>query len=170
MAAGMDAEGVPLLATLPQGALRSHLMVDHEDRSAADKFSVSRLRRSMRGTNAAVPSSVHGAPQDAEESRETLGRLKRMAGFEAQDFDPEENDLEREFAIHRSEHDYALADTWKWLLSILIGAVMGLLAFLVDAGIGGMNGFKFAAVRRAIVDKGGCCKAFAERSMPASAA
>lgn len=27
-------------------------------------------------------------PQDAEESRETLGRLKRMAGFEAQDFDP----------------------------------------------------------------------------------
>lgn len=137
-------------------------MVDHEDRSAADKFSVSRLRRSMRGTNAAVPSSVHGAPQvrgrganrapaqpaaawlhcelrprvcawhaagqfcacaaaggahaarllpcvtcasqctsypastppsaaeqDAEESRETLGRLKRMAGFEAQDFDPE---------------------------------------------------------------------------------
>lgn len=42
---------------------RSHLMVDHEDRSAADKFSVSRLRRSMRGANAAVPSSVHGAPQ-----------------------------------------------------------------------------------------------------------
>lgn len=38
-------------------------MVDHEDRSAADKFSVSRLRRSMRGANAAVPSSVHGAPQ-----------------------------------------------------------------------------------------------------------
>lgn len=38
-------------------------MVDHEDRSAADKFSVSRLRRSMRGTNTAVPSSVHGAPQ-----------------------------------------------------------------------------------------------------------
>ncbi|KAI7845409.1 hypothetical protein COHA_001114 [Chlorella ohadii] len=122
MAAGMDSEGVPLLATLPQGALRSHLMVDHEDRSVADKFSVSRLRRSMRGSNAAVPSSVHGAPQDAEESRETLGRLKRMAGFEAQDFDPEarvgpgwlldrgaENDLEREFAIHRSEHDYALA-------------------------------------------------------------
>jgi len=26
--------------------------------------------------------------QDAEESRQTLGRLKRMAGFEAQDFDP----------------------------------------------------------------------------------
>lgn len=38
-------------------------MVDHEDRSVADKFSVSRLRRSMRGSNAAVPSSVHGAPQ-----------------------------------------------------------------------------------------------------------
>ena len=32
---------------------------------------------------------------------------------------------------------------------------MGLLAFLVDAGIDGMNGFKFSTVRRAIVDKGG---------------
>ena len=31
---------------------------------------------------------------------------------------------------------------------------MGLLAFLVDAGIDGMNGFKFGAVRRAIADKG----------------
>ncbi len=26
--------------------------------------------------------------QDAEETRQTLGRLKRMAGFEGQDFDP----------------------------------------------------------------------------------
>ena len=87
-------------------------MLDHEDPSVVDKFSVSRLRRSMRGSNRAVPSAVHGAPLDAEESRETLGRLKRMAGFEAQDFDPAENDLQREFAIHRSEHDYAIAGGW----------------------------------------------------------
>jgi hypothetical protein len=31
---------------------------------------------------------VHGAPETAEESREVLARLKRMAGFESQDFDP----------------------------------------------------------------------------------
>jgi hypothetical protein len=31
---------------------------------------------------------VHGAPSTAAESREVLARLKRMAGFESQDFDP----------------------------------------------------------------------------------
>ncbi|EFN52659.1 hypothetical protein CHLNCDRAFT_138594 [Chlorella variabilis] len=148
-------EGLPLLASHPQGALRSHLVLDHEDHEVLDKFSVSRLRRARGGRGRAVPSTVHGAPLDAEESRETLGRLKRMAGFEAQDFDPVENDLQREFAVHRSEHDYATAETWKWLLSILIGAVMGVLAFLVDWGIEAMNGFKFATVRAAVAESGG---------------
>ena len=60
------------------------------------------------------------------------------------------------------------ADTWKWLLSILIGAVMGLLAFLVDAGIDGMNGFKFDAVRRTIAAKG--VRAAGQRAARASAA
>ena len=45
-------------------------------------------------------------------------------------------------------------DTWKWLLSIWIGAVMGLLAFLVDWGIDSMNNYKFAAVRGAIAESG----------------
>jgi chloride channel 7 len=60
-------------------------MLDHEDPSVASKFT---LRRARGGRTRSVPSSVHGAPLDAEESRETLGRLKRMAGFESQDFDP----------------------------------------------------------------------------------
>ena len=47
-----------------------------------------------------------------------------------------------------------LTDTWKWLLSIWIGAVMGLLAFLVDWGIDAMNNYKFAAVRGAIDESG----------------
>ena len=34
------------------------------------------------------PLWVHGAPTTAAESREVLARLKRMAGFESQDFDP----------------------------------------------------------------------------------
>ncbi|KAL4855536.1 Chloride channel protein A [Chlorella vulgaris] len=151
---GRGQDGVPLLAG-HQSALRSHLVLDHEDPSVADKFTVSRLRRARGGRGRGVPSAVHGAPLDAEESRETLGRLKRMAGFEAQDFDPAENDIQREFAVHRSEHDYATAETWKWLLSILIGAVMGVLAFLVDWGIESMNGFKFAAVRASVADSGG---------------
>ena len=41
---------------------RSHLLLNHEDPSVAERFSVSRLRRA-RGSNAGpVPSAVHGAP------------------------------------------------------------------------------------------------------------
>lgn len=46
------------------------------------------------------------------------------------------------------------SETWRWLLSILIGAVMGLLAFLVDWGIDAMNGFKFSRVTSAVAASG----------------
>jgi chloride channel 7 len=74
-----------------------------------------------------------------------------MAGFESQDFDPVENDIQRSFALHRPEHDYLSEDTFRWLLAILIGTVMGLLAFLVDWGIEGLNSFKFSALRQSIL-------------------
>lgn len=110
-----------------------------------------RLRRTLRRTGEGViPSSLHGAPQDATESKETLERLKRMAGFESQDFDPEDHDIQREFALHRSEQDYAIADTWRWLLAMVIGAVMGVLAFVVDWAIEALNSSKFDAVRDSI--------------------
>ena len=57
--------------------------------------------------------------------------------------------------MHRSEQEYALADAWRWLLSIAIGAVMGLLAFLVDWGIQAMNDAKFERVRGLIAGRGG---------------
>ena len=66
---------------------RSHLLLDQNDPATADKLSVQRLRRGI-ARDGAIPSAAHGAPSTADESRETLGRLKRMAGFEAQDFDP----------------------------------------------------------------------------------
>lgn len=97
-----------------------------------------------------TPSTVAGAPTDRIESRAALERLKRMGGFEAQDFDPADNDIEREFALHRSERDYVLADTWRWFLSIIIGIVMGFAAFLVDWGIQVLNRTKYDTVRDAI--------------------
>ena len=55
----------------------------------------------------------------------------------------QENDVEREFQIHRTEHDYSLAEFWKWTLALLIGVIMGILGFLVDWGIEKLNNFKF---------------------------
>ena len=60
--------------------------VEDDDPTLGDKFSTATLQHG--GGHGAIPSAVHGAPSSAAESREVLARLKRMAGFESQDFDP----------------------------------------------------------------------------------
>jgi chloride channel 7 len=55
----------------------------------------------------------------------------------------QENDVEREFQIHRTEEDYALAEFWKWALAFLIGVSMGCIGFIVDWGIESLNNFKY---------------------------
>lgn len=67
----------------------------------------------------------------------------------------QDNDLEREFAVHRTSHDYASEEFWKWALSIIIGATMGALAFLVDWGIDILNTSKYTAVNAKIYGAGG---------------
>lgn len=63
----------------------------------------------------------------------------------------QDNDVEREFQIHRSERDYALAEFWKWFLAFLIGVTMGVLGFCVDWGIGRLNDAKFKTVQLEIL-------------------
>jgi len=65
---------------------RSHLALEDDDPALGEKFSTATLQQGS--GHGAVPSRVHGAPSTAAESREVLARLKRMAGFESQDFDP----------------------------------------------------------------------------------
>jgi len=55
----------------------------------------------------------------------------------------QENDVEREFQIHRTEEDYALAEFYKWALAFLIGVAMGCIGFVVDWGIETLNDFKY---------------------------
>ena len=66
----------------------------------------------------------------------------------------QDNDLERECAVHRTSHDYASEEFWKWTLSIMIGATMGTLAFLVDWGIDILNTSKYTAVNAKIYGAG----------------
>ncbi|KAK9816592.1 hypothetical protein WJX72_002361 [[Myrmecia] bisecta] len=143
---------------LSRGALRSHLDVSDEDPAIGEKFSIEQLRHGDRnGRNGLdeVPSTVHGAPETAEESREVLFRLKRMAGFESQDFDAQENDVEREFQIHRTERDYSYAEFWKWSIAFMIGVAMGCIGFVVDWGIQALNDTKFRTTVNVIVSQGG---------------
>ncbi len=65
---------------------RSHLDLEDDDPTLGDKFSTATLQHDAGA--GPIPSTVHGAPTTAAESREVLARLKRMAGFESQDFDP----------------------------------------------------------------------------------
>lgn len=66
----------------------------------------------------------------------------------------QDNDVEREAAVHRTEGDYAKAETWKWVLAATIGATMGALAFCVDWGIDSLNNAKFSITAQHIRDSG----------------
>ena len=90
---------------------RSHLDIAVDDPAVGAQFSVETLRKGDAGKLRDIPSMVHGAPTTAavsellelrgserrpgldlaallQESREVLQRLRRMAGFESQNFDP----------------------------------------------------------------------------------
>ena len=78
-----------------------------------------------------------------------------MAGFEAQDFDPPEHDVERTFRAHRTEREYGAEEAWRWALAAAIGVAMGICGFGVDWGIGALNDVKFRRAADAIRDSGG---------------
>ena len=67
----------------------------------------------------------------------------------------QDNDLEREFQVHRTESDYALAEFWKWAISCAIGVAMGCIGFLVDLGINLLNDIKYSSTVDVILKKGG---------------
>lgn len=69
-------------------------------------------------------------------------------------FVSQENDVEREFQVHRTEQDYAQAEAWRWMLAFLIGVTMGVLGFVVDWGIGILNNAKYFRTQEAIVSGG----------------
>ena len=62
--------------------------------------------------------------------------------------------MEREFQIHRTEEDYALAEFWRWALAFLIGVAMGCIGFVVDWGIESLNNFKFYHTVNTIATRG----------------
>lgn len=69
-----------------------------------------------------------------------------MAAFDSHDYDPMDNDLEEEAMRSRKRSEYKAAETWKWMMSVLIGVVMGFIAFTVDGLIDKLNAFKFGTV------------------------
>jgi chloride channel 7 len=70
--------------------------------------------------------------------------------------------VEREFQIHRTEEDYALAEFWRWALAFLIGVAMGCIGFGVDLGIESLNNFKYLHTVNTIAARGVCTAALLE--------
>ena len=70
----------------------------------------------------------------------------------------QENDVEREFQIHRDESDYALAEFWRWTLAFAIGVTMGCLGFAVDWGISTLNNLKYNTTVDIIRSSGAPCQ------------
>lgn len=66
----------------------------------------------------------------------------------------QDTDLEREFQVHRTEKDYALAEFWKWAISFLIGLAMGCIGFSVDWGINLLNDAKYQSTANVLRSHG----------------
>jgi len=118
------------------------------------------LSTSSTSSTSASPSPPPPPHPLHQESRETLARLKRMAGFESQDFDPLDNDVEREFRAHRTETEYSSEEAWRWALACLIGVAMGCFAFVVDWGIDKLNDARYLRVLRAAAGGAGFWKPY----------
>lgn len=54
----------------------------------------------------------------------------------------QETGLHRDMELNRSENDYNREETWRWLLAVFIGVLMGVVAFSVDTGIEILTSFK----------------------------
>ena len=93
---------------------------------------------------------VLGGAIESEHAKRAHARLKRMNAFESHDYDPIDNDVEEEARRSRKRGEYAEYETWKWLMSVLIGLVMGLIAFTVDGLIEKFNDIKFGAATSVI--------------------
>lgn len=80
-------------------------------------------------------------------------RLKRMAAFDTHDYDPADNDLEEEALRARGREDYVSQVRWTWAMSVVIGVVMGFVAFVVNGLIAKLDAFKFG-LTEALIDPG----------------
>ena len=97
-----------------------------------------------------APAHAAGAVEGLHGAGEAIARLHRANAFQSADFDPRDNDLEREAQVNRTHADYQRQEAFKWVLSALIGLAMGLIAFLVDTLIEGLNYAKFESAERYI--------------------
>lgn len=66
----------------------------------------------------------------------------------------QDNDLEREFSVHRTESDYALAEFWKWVIACMIGVSMGCIGFAVDWGINLLQNAKYQTTASVLFSTG----------------
>lgn len=71
----------------------------------------------------------------------------------------QDNDLEREFQVHRTDSDYALAEFWKWVIAFMIGLSMGCIGFAVDWGITLLHDAKYQSTASVLKSSGNICAA-----------
>ena len=79
----------------------------------------------------------------------------RVADFNA-GLTMQDSNLDREIAEARAHTDYVVSETMKWFLSLLIGLLLGGIAFMVDQSIEHVLEFKFSVIRQLI----GCSRDF----------
>ena len=108
---------------------------------------LARGENSTTGTNY-VPTRAElvGGVVGGKETDVVHMRLQRMSAFESHDYDPIDNDLEEDALRGRTREDYKWESRWKWATSVMIGAVMGYIAFVVDGLVDKLNVFRYGVI------------------------
>lgn len=78
-----------------------------------------------------------------------------MAGYECHNFDPIDADLEEDVQRARPLNEYWQVEVYKWVFSLVIGIVMGTIAFHVDALIETLNTIRYSAIESLVREGNG---------------
>jgi chloride channel 7 len=74
------------------------------------------------------------------------------AQYECQNYDPNDAELEEDVQRARPLEEYGKVEVYKWVFSLLIGIVMGAIAFHVDALIETLNTVRYSAMESLVAD------------------
>lgn len=92
------------------------------------------------------------AAESEEELHEAHKELKMAAQYECHNFDPNDAEVEEDVQRARPLDEYGKVEVYKWVFSLLIGIVMGAIAFHVDALIETLNTVRYSAMESLVND------------------
>lgn len=101
-----------------------------------------------------------GEEVDSTKQQALRRRLVRYSDFESHDYDTLDNEVAKKVLAGFGRKDYLKAGAIKWATAFAVGLVMGIVAFLINYAIMGLNRAKYQTTADKIASDGGFGKPF----------